>query len=101
MSGSHFLCNLLLSVGYRYLRAGPPAFDRNNERPWQVWHVNQAMYLLLISDLSISKISTGLLTMLAHCLSIGSCKLRSQSPDTLVELLDLGFSQDSTGRLML
>lgn len=50
MSGSHFLCNLLLSVGYRYLRAGPPTFDRNNEQRWQVWNVNQAMYLLLISE---------------------------------------------------
>lgn len=55
----HFLCNLLLSVGYRYSRADPPAFDRNNERRWQVWHVNQAMYLLLISDLSTSKIPGG------------------------------------------
>lgn len=101
MSGSHSLCNLLLSVGYRYSRAGPPAFDRNNEQRWQAWHVNQAMYLLPVSEFKHFKFLAGLLTMLAHCLSIGPCKLRSQSPDTVVELLDLGFSQDSTGRLML
>lgn len=59
MSGSHSLCNLLLSVGYRYSRAGPPTFDRNNEQRWQAWHVNQAMYLLLVSEFKHFKFSSG------------------------------------------
>ena len=59
MSGSHSLCNLLLSAGYRYLRAGPPTFDRNNEQRWQAWHVNQAMYLLLVSEFEHFKFSSG------------------------------------------
>ena len=101
-SGSHFLRNFPLSVDYRYLRVGPPAFDRNNERRWQVWHANQAMYLPLISEVEhFINSGSALLTMLAHSLSIGPGKLRSQSSYALVELLDLGFSQDSTWRLML